>query len=99
MGGQVDFIRGAALSLDGRGKPILAMPSTTSRGESKIVPLLKPGEKINHYVDVLGGNCSQSLVQSIITLQLRSVELASQHETLTQYWFNVGPPSATPAQH
>ena len=43
FGGQVDFIRGAALSLDGLGKPILAMASTTSRGESKIVPLLKPG--------------------------------------------------------
>jgi len=43
FGGQVDFLRGAALSLDGLGKPILAMPSTTSRGESKIVPVLKPG--------------------------------------------------------
>lgn len=43
FGGQADFIRGAALSLDGLGKPILAMPSCTSRGETKIVPLLKPG--------------------------------------------------------
>ena len=39
----MDFLRGAALSLDGLGKPILAMPSTTTRGESKIVPILKPG--------------------------------------------------------
>ncbi|XP_050720662.1 4-hydroxybutyrate coenzyme A transferase-like isoform X8 [Eriocheir sinensis] len=43
VGGQVDFIRGAAVSRDGLGKPILAMPSTTTRGESKIVPFLKPG--------------------------------------------------------
>ncbi|RWS20112.1 4-hydroxybutyrate coenzyme A transferase-like protein, partial [Leptotrombidium deliense] len=43
FGGQVDFLRGAALGLDGRGKPILAMPSTTNKGESKIVPFLKQG--------------------------------------------------------
>ncbi len=41
VGGQMDFIRGAALSRGG--KPIIAMPSTTSKGESKIVPMLKPG--------------------------------------------------------
>ncbi|KAG7159187.1 4-hydroxybutyrate coenzyme A transferase-like, partial [Homarus americanus] len=43
VGGQVDFIRGAAVCSDGQGKPILAMPSVTSRGESKIVPFLKQG--------------------------------------------------------
>jgi len=41
VGGQVDFMRGAALS-DG-GKPIIALPSTTSKGESRIVSFLKPG--------------------------------------------------------
>lgn len=41
VGGQMDFIRGAALSLGG--KPIIALPSKTSRGESKIVPFLKQG--------------------------------------------------------
>lgn len=41
VGGQMDFIRGASLSKDG--KPIIAMKSTTSKGESKIVPMLKPG--------------------------------------------------------
>lgn len=46
FGGQVDFIRGAAEALDGLGVPIIAMPSTTNKGESKIVPLLKPG-KVN----------------------------------------------------
>jgi len=44
VGGQIDFLRGAALSSDGRGKPILAMPSVTKRGESKIVPFIKEGE-------------------------------------------------------
>lgn len=44
VGGQIDFLRGAALSMDGLGKPILAMPSTTKRGESKIVPYLKKGQ-------------------------------------------------------
>lgn len=43
FGGQVDFIRGAALGMDGKGKPVLAMPSSTKRGESKIVPTLKEG--------------------------------------------------------
>ena len=41
VGGQMDFMRGAALS-DG-GKPIIALTSTTKNGESKIVPLLKDG--------------------------------------------------------
>ena len=41
VGGQIDFMRGAALS-DG-GKPIIALPSTTKSGESKIVPFLKEG--------------------------------------------------------
>lgn len=41
VGGQMDFIRGASLSEGG--KPIIAMPSVTSKGLSKIVPLLKQG--------------------------------------------------------
>ena len=43
VGGQVDFIRGAALGSDGLGRPILAMPSTTRHGESKIVKFIKEG--------------------------------------------------------
>lgn len=43
VGGQVDFLRGAALGSDGLGKPILALNSVTKRGESKIVPFLKQG--------------------------------------------------------
>jgi acyl-CoA hydrolase len=41
VGGQMDFMRGAALSEGG--KPIIAMASTTRSGVSKIVPLLKAG--------------------------------------------------------
>lgn len=41
IGGQMDFIRGASLSEGG--KPIIALPSTTSQGSSRIVPFLKEG--------------------------------------------------------
>jgi 4-hydroxybutyrate CoA-transferase len=41
VGGQMDFIRGATLSLGG--KAILAMPSQTGKGISRIVPTLKVG--------------------------------------------------------
>ena len=41
VGGQMDFMRGAALSVEG--KPIIAMQSVTKTGESKIVPFLKQG--------------------------------------------------------
>lgn len=41
VGGQMDFIKGAAMSEGG--KPIIAMGSTTNRGESKITPFLKQG--------------------------------------------------------
>ncbi|MDB5210262.1 MAG: acetyl-CoA hydrolase/transferase family protein [Sediminibacterium sp.] len=41
IGGQMDFIRGASLSEDGM--PIIALPSVTSKGVSRIVPFLKEG--------------------------------------------------------
>jgi acyl-CoA hydrolase len=41
VGGQMDFMRGAALSEGG--KPIIALCSTTGKGQSKIVPVLRPG--------------------------------------------------------
>lgn len=41
VGGQIDFLRGASLSKGG--KPILAMPSVTNKGISKIAPILTPG--------------------------------------------------------
>ena len=41
IGGQMDFIRGASLSEGG--KPIIALPSVTSNGASRIVAILKEG--------------------------------------------------------
>lgn len=41
VGGQMDFIRGAALSPNG--KPIIALSSRTAKGVSKIVPVLQEG--------------------------------------------------------
>ncbi len=70
VGGQMDFIRGAALSEGG--KAIIAMPSITSKGLSKIVPTLKEGAGVTttrahvHYiateygvVDLYGRNLKQ----------------------------------------
>lgn len=54
VGGQMDFIRGASLSEGG--KAIIAMPSLTNKGVSKIVPYLKEGAGVTttrahvHYV-------------------------------------------------
>lgn len=56
VGGQMDFIRGASLS-DG-GKAIIALPSITKNGESRIVPFLKQGA---------GVVTTRSHVQYIIT--------------------------------
>ena len=41
VGGQMDFMRGSALSKGG--KPIIAITSATQKGVSKIVPMLKQG--------------------------------------------------------
>lgn len=70
VGGQMDFIRGATLSEGG--KAILAMPSITNKGISKIVTNLKPGASVTttrahvHYiateygvVDLFGKNLKQ----------------------------------------
>jgi len=70
VGGQMDFIRGASLSDDG--KPIIALASSTLKGISKIVPALKPGAGVVttrahvHFVvteygiaDLYGKNISQ----------------------------------------
>ncbi|WP_039948820.1 acetyl-CoA hydrolase/transferase family protein [Leptospira fainei] len=70
VGGQMDFIRGASLSEGG--KPIVALPSSTSKGESRIVTMLKPGASVTttrahvHYIvteygvaDLYGKNLRQ----------------------------------------
>src|SRR5271157_653982 len=50
MGGEADFMRGAALSRGG--KAIVALPSVTASGESRIVPFLPPGPVSLRDVDV-----------------------------------------------
>jgi acyl-CoA hydrolase len=70
VGGQMDFIRGAALSEGG--KPIIALKSTAGNGQSRIVPYLKKGSGVVttrahvHYVvtehgvaDLFGKNLRQ----------------------------------------
>ncbi len=70
VGGQMDFIRGASLSEGG--KPIIALPSATAKGISRIVPFLKEGAGVvttrahMHYVvteygvaNLYGKNLSQ----------------------------------------
>ncbi len=76
VGGQMDFIRGASLSPGG--KPIIALPSVTSKGESRITSLLKPGGGVVttrahvHYIvteygiaDLYGKNFRQRAVELI----------------------------------
>ncbi|MEQ8928149.1 MAG: acetyl-CoA hydrolase/transferase C-terminal domain-containing protein [Fulvivirga sp.] len=59
VGGQMDFIRGASLSEGG--KAIIAMPSVTNKGLSKIVPVLKEGAGVTttrahvHYIATENG--------------------------------------------
>ncbi|MFC5408682.1 acetyl-CoA hydrolase/transferase family protein [Larkinella bovis] len=54
VGGQLDFVRGASLSEGG--KPIIALPSVTKTGSSKIVSFLKEGAGVTttrahvHYI-------------------------------------------------
>lgn len=76
VGGQMDFMRGASLSLGG--KPIIAMPSSTNKGESKIVSRLKAGSGVVttrahvHYIvtefgvaDLYGKNIKQRVRELI----------------------------------
>lgn len=78
VGGQMDFMRGAALSE--KGKPIIAIPSVTSKGMSRIVSRLQPGASVVttrahvHYVvteygiaDLLGKNLRQR-TQALINI-------------------------------
>jgi len=70
VGGQMDFVRGASLSVGG--KPIFAFTSTTAKGQSRIVPILNAGAGVVttrahvHYVateygiaDLFGKNLRQ----------------------------------------
>lgn len=77
VGGQMDFIRGASLSENGIA--IIALPSVTKRGESRIVPFLKQGAGVVttrshiHYVitengiaDLYGKTLKQRISQLVL---------------------------------
>lgn len=89
VGGQMDFMRGASLSKNG--KPIIALNSLTKSGESKIVPFLKPGAGVVttrahvHYVvtefgiaDLFGKNLHQR------ALALMNIAHPNHRETLNK---------------
>lgn len=82
FGGQVDFIRGAAEGLDGKGKPIIALPSVTKKNQTKITPVLKPGNSYQTELFYKFNICSMvqvlvllHRVRTCITLLLNTVLL------------------------
>lgn len=92
IGGQMDFMRGAALSPGG--KPIIALPSATAKGISRITPMLKPGAGVvttrghMHYVvteygvvDLYGKNMEQR------ARMLIGIAHPDHRETLEQAFF------------
>jgi acyl-CoA hydrolase len=95
VGGQMDFIRGAALSEGG--KAIIALPSTTSKGLSKLVPTLKTGAGVVttrahvHFVvteygsvDLYGKNIAQR-AKAIIALAHPDHRAALEKEAYSLY--------------
>ncbi len=93
IGGQMDFMRGAALS-DG-GKPIIALSSRTAKGIPRIVPYLKEGAGVVttrghvHYVVTEYGNAflfGKNLRQRAKAL----IDIAhpDDRENLTKYCYN-----------
>ncbi len=75
VGGQMDFIRGASLSEGG--KAIIALPSVTKNGESRIVPFLKQGAGVvstrSHVHYIITENGIADLYGK--TLKQRAVEM------------------------
>jgi len=94
VGGQMDFVRGASLSQGG--KAIIAMPSQSAKGISKIVPALKPGAGVTttrahvHYiateygvVDLFGKNLRER------AKLLTSIAHPSERENLEKAFFEL----------
>ena len=75
VGGQMDFMRGASLSESG--KAIIALPSITKHGESRIVPFLKQGAGVvstrSHVHYIITENGIADLYGK--TLKQRAVEM------------------------
>ncbi len=97
VGGQVDFIRGAARSKGG--KPIIALPSTAKNDTiSRIVPTLKPGAGVVttrndvHYVVTeygvayLHGKTIRQRVQALINIAHPKFRDELTHFAKEQHW-------------
>ncbi|MDK2771710.1 MAG: 4-hydroxybutyrate CoA-transferase [Flavobacterium sp.] len=88
VGGQMDFIRGATLS-DG-GKAIIALPSVTRKGESRIVPYLKQGAGVvttrSHVHHVITENGIADLYGK--TIKQRVAELVKIAHPKHQEWID-----------
>ncbi|MEO7316168.1 MAG: acetyl-CoA hydrolase/transferase C-terminal domain-containing protein [Ginsengibacter sp.] len=93
IGGQMDFMRGSSLSPGG--KPIIALPSITAKGISRIVPTLKEGAgvvttrgHVHHVitefgvVDLYGKNLEQR------ARLLISIAHPDQHEVLEKAFYD-----------
>jgi len=88
VGGQMDFIRGASLS-DG-GKAIIALPSITKNGDSRIVPFLKQGAGVvstrSHVQFIITENGIADLYGK--TLKQRAAELVKIAHPNHQEWID-----------
>jgi acyl-CoA hydrolase len=86
VGGQMDFIRGASLSEGG--KAIIALPSITRKGESRIVPFLKQGAGVvttrSHVQYIITENGIADLYGK--TLKQRAVEMVKIAHPSHQEW-------------
>lgn len=98
VGGQMDFIRGASLSEGG--KPIIALPSTTTKGISKIVTNLKRGAGVvttrahvhyivtEHGVADLFGKPIRERVKALINIAAPEHREALSREAFEFFKFN-----------
>ncbi|WP_281297370.1 acetyl-CoA hydrolase/transferase family protein [Flavobacterium limnophilum] len=88
VGGQMDFIRGASLS-DG-GKAIIALPSITKNGDSRIVPFLKQGAGVvstrSHVQYIITENGIADLYGK--TLKQRAIEMTKIAHPNHQEWID-----------
>jgi acyl-CoA hydrolase len=88
VGGQMDFIRGASLSEGG--KAIIALPSITKSGESRIVPYLKQGAGVvftrSHVQYIITENGIADLYGK--TLRQRAKELVKIAHPNHQEWID-----------
>lgn len=94
VGGQMDFIRGASLSEGG--KAIIALPSITKKGESRIVPFLKQGAGVvttrSHVQYIITENGIANLYGK--TLKQRAAEMVkiahpSHQENIEKQYFEM----------